>query len=236
MTYREKVLQVGENHSYAEGFNGLFSKYRIAEFAGVIKGGSVLEIGCGEGNITKFLTERCDRVVAIEPSLRFYNVVCEKNRSPKLELHNVFAEDFETGETFDHIVASGVLEHVEDVGVFLAHTKKFMRKDSTFSLTVPNGESLHRRIGLERGIISSLSELGPLDKKVGHFRYYQFETLRKDLEREFVVRDMRGIFLKPIPSEGMAWFKEEYYDALYEAGKYIPEFCAEIFAVCTVKE
>ena len=238
MTYRERVIQVSEAHSYAEGFNGRLTKYRTRTISEYIKGGTVLELGCGEGAITRFLVKTCVRVVALEPAPRFYNILTEKVRSPNLETHKVFTEDFQSDEKFDYVVASGVLEHVEDVSKFLESAKRFMRKDSQLLLTVPNATSLHRRIGKEMGLIGSLDELGPLDKKVGHYRYYDFPTLRQDLEANGLsVQTLEGIFLKPFPSMDMMWLPEEYYyDALYEVGKQTPEFCAEIFAVSTLKE
>lgn len=216
------------SHRFEDGFNGEFGEYRINELSEFVNSGSVLEIGCGEGTITKFLLGVCRRVVSIEPDARAFEVA----KSLGAETHNVRFEDFETQEKFDYVIATGVLEHIEDDKAFVNKVKRFLKPLGKFIVTVPNSDSLHRQIGLEMGIIQDLKELGELDRKVGHYRYYDDSSLCDlMLKNGFWVTSLRGIFLKALPQDEMQFLPKRYRPALYRLGKKHPSLCAEIFCV-----
>ena len=228
--YREKVLAVGAAHDYNGGCNGELTKYRIKRINESLKGlnlRNALEIGPGTGSITKDLLLRFERVVAVEPVESW----CARVGEMGAETHNLFFEDFETDEKFDVIVASGVLEHVEDPNALLQHMQKFMHDETVAMFIVPNAGSLHRHLGRAMGLIKTLEELTPLDRQVGHYRYYNFSTLQNDFERNgYTVLRMSGIFLKPLPSSEMNRLpKDKYYDALDYVGRSLPTMGAEIF-------
>lgn len=232
--YREKVLSLSDTHSFEDGFNGSFGDYRIRKVTEAVKllpeCGSVLEIGCGEGRMTEALSKIFDRVVVVEPSTSFLSKTV--TRVSGVKSHNCFFEDFQVKERFDCVIATGVLEHVLDVGRFLSGVKKCMRNDSLFVVTVPNAGSLHRRIGQKMGIIRSLDELGELDKKVGHYRYYDFQSLVAEFASNGMqVVTLGGIFLKPVPFSDFGKFTQGTIEALFLLGDSYPELCAEIFVV-----
>lgn len=230
--YRRTVQRVGDVHSYTKGFNGDLNKYRVKRFVEGFEGverGRVLEIGAGEGPVTRELKKHFESVVVVEPVKRYCHILNEKVGN--IEIHNLFFEDFRA-EPFDCIVASGVLEHVADTKAFLENVKRHLNPGAQFMLTVPNAGSLHRHIGKAMGVIKTLEELGDQDKRVGHYRYYTLQTLRQDLEAGGLeVLRMSGIFLKPFPSVQMSvLYPMQYYDALDYVGRSLTNFCAEIFA------
>ena len=237
VNYRDKVLDVGEKYSFEEGFNGKFGIYRIARIREALQllpeCGNVLELGCGEGRITEFLATRFYRVDAVEPTERAFKIAVERTADLKnVDINQMFAEDWHDERTFDCVVATGVLEHVQNVEKFLSVVKRSLKKDGLFILTVPNASSLHRRIGLKMGLISRLDELGALDQRVGHYRYYDFNSLTADLNANgLLVVSARGILLKPLPFGELEKLNGEYLDALFELGNELPDLCAEIFVV-----
>lgn len=84
------------------------------------------------------------------------------------------------------------------------------------------------------GLIPRCNSLNERDKQMGHRRVYDFETLREDLEGAgFSINYLTGIFLKPLSNAQMASWDERILDALFEVGKELPEYCAEIYAECT---
>ena len=235
-SYQEKIQSVAENHSYETGFNGRLSKYRIKRIEEALQHQArfnlALEIGCGEGVITEYLAPRFKNLTAIEPAKRFFENASQRLRGSKVSFYNTLFEEFESKEEFDVIVAAGVLEHVQETGIFLKKVYDLISRDGIFMLTVPNAGSMHRRVGKYMGMLSRLDELGELDKKVGHFRYYDFNSLRIDLENNgFSIVSLKGIVLKPLPNPQMDLLTEKFCDALYQIGEELPEYCAEIFVV-----
>lgn len=234
--YRGKVLEVGETHSFEDGFNGKFGVYRIERIREALQllpdCGNVLELGCGEGRITEFLVTRFERVVAVEPSPKPLEIARRRVQDNNIDFFNGFAEDYDTGEKFDCVVATGVLEHVQNVEKFLSVVKKALKPNGIFILTVPNAASLHRRIGLKMGLIQSLNELGSLDARVGHYRYYDFGSLINELSANGLsIFSLKGILLKALPFGDLEKLSEEYLNGCFALGNELPELCAEIFCI-----
>lgn len=236
-TSNSRLDAIAARHSYREGFNGRLSRYRIFRLEEALGGstGRALEIGAGEGPITRWLAGRYERVDAIEPAAAFFEVL-ERDFAGDEHVHleRVTFEGFAGDPGYDAIVAAGVLEHVEHPVPFLEKARGLLAPGGRLCLTVPNAESLHRRVGLEMGMLGEITELGELDHKVGHYRYYTFDTLRADLEAAgFLAIELSGVVLKPLPNSKMDELSLEYCDALFEIGRGLDRYCAEIFAGAT---
>jgi 2-polyprenyl-3-methyl-5-hydroxy-6-metoxy-1,4-benzoquinol methylase len=103
-----------------------------------VSGGGLLEIGCGNGGMTRLLAPRVDRLVAFdvsEPSL-------EQLR--RLELPNVttaqgLIENFDPGEQFDAVVMSEVIEHLRSPAAVVKKAFSFVVPGGKLLLTTPNG-------------------------------------------------------------------------------------------------
>ncbi len=240
MQYRQILEQVATQHSYEAGFNGRMAKYRWLRFQEYLPSFPIerthaLEIGCGEGTMTVRLEQLFDHVTALEPAYPFYEKACK--RVQRAEVLHTMMEEFSPAISYECVVAFGVLEHVKDPAIFLQAVRQCMDDDGIFVLTVPNATSLHRRVGKEMGLIERLDELGPLDRKVGHFRYYDFPSLQVELECQgFEVCVLTGILLKPFPNAQMDTLSEAYCDALFALSDELPSYCAEIFCVAQKRE
>ncbi|SHK17918.1 class I SAM-dependent methyltransferase [Rhodothermus profundi] len=239
-SYQSILDQVARTHSYEAGFNGRLAKYRILRFIESLpliqRRNKALEIGCGEGRTTMELRKYFDHMIALEPAHTFFEKSSKRLANSNVEVKKCMLEEFVSSESFDCILAFGVLEHVMDTSIFLSKVYQLMHADSCFILTVPNATSLHRRIGKAMGYISYLDQLGPLDYKVGHQRYYDFRSLRHELENnDFEILAMKGIMLKPLPNSMMDTLSDSYCDALFKIGDELPEYCAEIFCVAKKK-
>lgn len=229
---QEKIDKL--DYSLKTNFNNRL--YRFIRIKEAIKGLktdqlNVLEIGCGEGLCTQWLSERFKHVVALEPASKFYTCALAKIKANNVEIFHSFFEDFiYPDRQFDLVICANVLEHVEDAFQFLLNIYLRIKPKGRLLLTVPNAESLHRRIGLKMGVIKNITEMGPQDLQVGHKRYYTKQILQTQLKiAGFTIIEIDGILLKPFPYVEMEKLSKEYCNALYEVGKDVPEMCAEIF-------
>ncbi len=83
---------------------------RIARFY-ILPGASVLEIGCGTGDLLAALRPR--RGVGIDVSEGMIELARE--RQPELDLHVGAGEELDLGETFDYVVLSDLVPYVHDL-------------------------------------------------------------------------------------------------------------------------
>ena len=221
---REKKLleKISLTHSYGEGFNGRLAKYRALKIKELYrKGGSLLDIGAGEGFLTRLIAGMFHRIEIIEASPVFLKKAEKLLAGWPVTFHNCLIEEFETRKKFDLVVASGVLEHVRDPQIILKKAKGWIKKEGLLVAIVPNATSLHRQVGKRMGITKDCYELG--------------ETLREEVQRAgFNITGSGGILLKPLPDSDMEKLGEAYCDALYEIGEKHEELCAEIFVGCAL--
>ena len=110
----------------------------IAGQAGLRPGHRALEIGCGTGLFTQMFADYGAQVVALDIS----SVMLEKARLRGLDPGQVefiegCVEEYDAGVTFDAIVGSSVLHHLE-VEVALRNILDLLRPGGKLSLAEPN--------------------------------------------------------------------------------------------------
>lgn len=133
--------------------------------------GDVLEIGCGIGNLTGLLLRR-ERVLATDVKEDYLHVV-----RGKYEGHPHFMGtqiwDIRTAppdplhQTYDTIVCSNVLEHIEDDTTVLRHFHRLLKEKGRLTLLVPALPWLFNQ----------------LDKDLGHLRRYSRKELASKIEQ-----------------------------------------------------
>ena len=99
---------------------------------------------------------------------------------------------------------------------------------------VPNGHSIHRLAAVKMGLLKDPCKLNARDHALGHRRVYMPETFREDIEAAGIhIKEMGGVFFKPLSNQQIQDFwTEEMIQGFYELGKDLPEYAAEIYAVC----
>lgn len=147
-----------ESMSQATGYNtwvkNKFTKYLY---------GSILEIGCGIGNFSKYLS-KYGSLTAIDINKEYVNQAQSRiNKGAEVGLGDIekgvyFFKD----RKFDTVVCINVLEHIEDDKQALININKLLTKDGNLILLVPTHQFLYNLI----------------DKSIGHFRRYEKEKLR----------------------------------------------------------
>jgi 2-polyprenyl-3-methyl-5-hydroxy-6-metoxy-1,4-benzoquinol methylase len=139
--------------------------------------GNILETGAGIGNLTGWLL-RQGRVLATDVREDYLNVLREKYRDHP-NLVGTLIWDVREGfpgtreASFQTIVCSNVLEHVEKDDLVLTHFYRLLPPGGRLILLVPALKVLYNH----------------LDKGLGHYRRYgKRELLKKMTHRGFTIR------------------------------------------------
>jgi ubiquinone/menaquinone biosynthesis C-methylase UbiE len=127
---------------------------RIETFRGVLAQvleppGRVLEFGCGTGNLAHALCERGYRVDACDISGPMITQAQEAFAADPIGWSLLPADwrrlPFDDA-TFDAVVASSVLEYVDDPGLVFREVARALRAGGTLHFTIPDVQKLERRI------------------------------------------------------------------------------------------
>jgi len=205
--------------------------FRFRSMEPHLTGSNCLELGSGDGVMTRRLAQRFERMTVVEGSKHLLDVIPD---APNLtKVHSLF-EDFKPAEPFDVIIMEHVLEHVEDPVAILRLAKDWLADTGMIVAGVPNAHSFHRLAAVKMGMLKDIYELNSRDHDVGHRRVYSWDALRADIEAAGLRTElMTGVFFKPL-SNGQIdqnW-TDQMIEGFYELGKDFPENAAEITAIC----
>ena len=195
--------------------------------------GDVLELGIMDGQWTdRFLALGCT-VTAVEGALRNVEFCREKyagNDAVTL-IHDTF-ENYEPDATFDCILMGGMLKHLDDPVRLLQRSRNWLKPGGRLVATTPNAKSLHRRIGVQMGLLPDLEALSPTDIEVGNLRHYDMDSFRALLTDGGYTPDLVATaMLKPVSSDRMSDWPDELLDALDAIADEIPEYGWYVFAL-----
>ena len=120
----------------------------------------ILEIGCGLGNLARYLTDR-ELYVGTDVSSESVATVVETFSShPNMRAYVADVTDSTFTElahfNFDTVISLNVFEHIEDDVLALQNTRKVLQPDGKLILVVPAHDSLY----------------GTMDRSIGHYRRY----------------------------------------------------------------
>lgn len=128
------------------------------------KGLDVLNAGCGSGELSLQLAQAGHRVVGIDPGPEYIEIAREnaaRMNGGDCSFVVSSIEEFAPDRTFDCVMATDVLEHIEDDRAALAKLVSLARPGGLVILTVPAGQWL----------------FGYHDVSLGHFRRYSRRSL-----------------------------------------------------------
>ncbi|MEN9441381.1 MAG: hypothetical protein RLZ33_1458 [Bacteroidota bacterium] len=231
--FKKKVL--GSSNFYNESF--LNFDFKLTEFNYLslkpfFKGDLALELGPAIGQMTSYLVKDFDSIHLVEGALDLLNQIPDYDNVVK---HHSYFEEFTTDLTFDTIVMSHVLEHIEKPIELLQHISNWMSDDSVFIISVPNAKSIHRLVAVEMGLLKSEYDLNQRDHELGHYRVYDIDSLKQDVSKSGLkVINEGGIFFKPLSNGQIEQnWDDSMINGFYNLGKKFPEYCAEIYVICS---
>ena len=190
-------------------------------------GKKILELGYGEGIISKFLKNQGCELTTVEGSTK----LAKKARELGFHIVESLFEEYNPEKPYDIVLANHVLEHVENPVQILEMMKSWLRPQGRIFSIVPNRESLHRRIGVAMGLQKELGDLSPRDKLVGHRRVYNLTELETDFRSAgFNILARGGYFFKIFANSSMLDFSQEIIRGLNLLSQdFPPEVCANIY-------
>jgi 2-polyprenyl-3-methyl-5-hydroxy-6-metoxy-1,4-benzoquinol methylase len=104
------------------------------------EGAEVLDVGCGNGVISRSLGEKGFAVRGIDVSEKAIARARELNRVPNVTFDVISAEQLVAdGQRYHAVICSEVLEHLNDPGKLLKVLHQTLHDDGVLIVTVPNG-------------------------------------------------------------------------------------------------
>ncbi|MFH0713767.1 MAG: class I SAM-dependent methyltransferase [Candidatus Micrarchaeota archaeon] len=241
MNTKDELEKLASVHYDKESLYPDLMRYGSQAIIELSKGPKILEVGCGDGLMTKELAKHFNEIVAIDGSEtrleRTKKIVdAEHIKNLTIKFHCTLFEDFTINDKFDTVIATHVLEHVDDPARILEKIKEWLAPKGIVIISVPNATSIHRQIGKKLGLIKDLHELGANDFALGHQRYYDLATLKNEIEQSGLkIERTRGIFVKPFHNAQMEKLDPQMIKAFYDISKDMPpEICAEVCVACTI--
>jgi SAM-dependent methyltransferase len=158
-----------------------------ARFAGFVKSGTVLELGCGAGFVLRHYVERVQRVVAVDVNRELLERLGREYPPAKVEprLADLRGDWHEIADVrADVVIALDVLEHFEDDRAFVRKVRERLNAGGRAVVKVPAQSALY----------------GPMDQASGHYRRYDDAPLRALFESE----GFRTLSVRPMNPAG-AW-------------------------------
>lgn len=211
----------------------------IRSFTPFLRKGNALELGCFEGRFTKRLSPLFDHITCVEASYDAVKVAqssCDPNVSI---IHGMF-EDVELDLTYDNIILTHVLEHLDNpVGVMRRINDEWLKEGGRFFLVCPNANAPSRQIAVKMGLISHNAAITLGEEKHGHRITYSLDTLERDARAAGLnVLYRTGIFFKALAN--FQWdrllqadiISPEYLEGCYHLGQVYPDLCSSIFLLC----
>lgn len=171
----------------------------------------ILDLGYGSGIVVKALAEAGRHVTLVDGAIDFVQQAAQIKGVQAV--HSMF-EDFAPVGKFDCVIASFVLEHVQEPTKLLMRCKEWADK---LIVVIGNANSYHRQLAVQMGLQPRLDTLSGRDIAVGHYRVYSLESIDRELKRAgWKPTDWHGIMLKVLPNSMMAHFDPRLIRAMCE--------------------
>jgi 2-polyprenyl-3-methyl-5-hydroxy-6-metoxy-1,4-benzoquinol methylase len=160
----------------------------------------ILNVGCGSGELSLQLGAKGHKVLGIDVEPAHIELARKNAARAGSPAGGDFiaspVEDFQSATTFDCVVSTDVLEHIEDDHAAFEHMMGLLRPGGLVVLTVPAGPWL----------------FGYHDEQLGHFRRYTKRTLRRLVEASCDIQRLRyfGFTLVPVCLLYSKWLARPY--------------------------
>jgi len=199
--------------------------YDMKKIAPLVEGPLVLELGYGAGVWTPELISRFGHSYLVDGSARLLALARELYGDNDLTTFHSLFEEFvpPEGLLFNTVVATHVLEHVEDPARVLRAARTWLAANGKILVIVPNANSLHRELSVLMGTRKTVYDLNAHDHKIGHRRVYDLAALRRDVtDAGYRIVMERGLFLKTLPNRMMTEFSDSLLKALVDISDILP--------------
>ncbi len=233
-------LKDAASHKYAYNFDfDVMHPFMLKSFLPFFLPGNCLELGSFKGNFTQRLLQHFDDITCVEASDQAIELA-RAHVGGKVKFVKSRFETADLPATYDNIVLTHVLEHIDDPVAILARVnREWISKDGRLFLVCPNANAPSRQIAVKMGLISHNAAVTPAEAEHGHLRTYSLDTLERDaVAAGLQVIHRSGIFFKALAN--FQWDKlleadiisKEYLEGCYKLGQQYPDLCSSVFLVC----
>ncbi|AFY90198.1 class I SAM-dependent methyltransferase [Chroococcidiopsis thermalis] len=207
-----------------------------------LDGDRILELGVGDRIWTPKLIDKFADVTSVDGSSGLLAAM-QQDLASRLDskrwtpVCSLF-EDYQPDRTFDTVLATFVLEHVDDPGLILQMARQnWLKPGGKLAVVVPHALSLHRRLAVKMGLATYPGELGETDRRMGHkhaFTCYEMEKLL--VGAGFQIVEQKGMFAKVLPNSMLAACNDKQLRGLFELGLDLPiEYSTTIYFLAEAK-
>jgi trans-aconitate methyltransferase len=230
----EKTSRVYYHSEQQRGIDNRMKRFILERCIRHIKGPAVLELGYVDGLWTDALLAKGFQVDVVEGAARHVQHARKRyGRSAAVRVFHALFQEFRPDRRYDTIVAGDMIRYLPEPDSFLRRVRTWLAADARLVVTVPNGRSMHRRIGTLMGFEAAPQELNRQDRAVGNLRTYdQYEFRQLLVDSGYDIDELRGCFLKPLSSAQMESWSDELLRAFLLLGDELEEYCWFFYAVC----
>lgn len=153
--------------------------------ANLPQGAEVLDVGCGNGVISRYLGEKGFVVRGVDVSPKAIEKARALNTFPNVRFEVVSAEQLVAdGQKYHAVVCSEVLEHLSEPGKLLKVLHQILHDDGVLVVTVPNGKGPRETL-VTKPVIRMQRKNGFLWRTVNKFKQslgYKGTTVQSDAD------------------------------------------------------
>jgi 2-polyprenyl-6-hydroxyphenyl methylase/3-demethylubiquinone-9 3-methyltransferase len=178
------------------------SHYKIKQFNGdFLKDLNILDIGCGGGLISEPLARLGAKVTGIDASAKNINVAKLHSKKSKLQINyqNTSPENLNNFEKFDVVLNLEIVEHVDNVNLYIKSCHKLLKKNGImFTATLNRSFSSYMKAIIGAEYLLRWLPIGTHDWN----KFIKPEELEKLLSQEkFSTLDIRGLKFNPFSNK-----------------------------------
>ncbi len=178
------------------------SHYKIKQFNGdFLKELNILDIGCGGGLISEPLARLGAKVTGIDASEKNINVAKLHSKKSKLQINyqNTSPENLNNFEKFDVVLNLEIVEHVDNVNLYIKSCHKLLKKNGImFTATLNRSFSSYLKAIIGAEYLLRWLPIGTHDWN----KFIKPEELEKLLSQEkFSTLDIRGLKFNPFSNK-----------------------------------
>ena len=231
---RKFLEEVAKNYDASDEneFDYYYRKYHYENIKDQLSGDKLLEFGSGTGLSTYYLTQLSKDVTVVEGSINNIAKAKENFDLEKVNFINKLWEEFDTTERFTDIFFVDALQLIENHKEMILFLSNFLQSDGRIHLIVPNSHSFHRMLGVEMGLISSITDLSPNDKKYDSVKDFSWTGIRELVSdiNLYIVHESPILF-KPFDGDTLLNLTKLQIEGLFKIATSFKEYCSHMYFV-----
>ena len=182
------------------------------EKSNFLDGIRILDIGCGGGLISEPMARLGATVTGIDASEKNINIanLHSKKSGLKINYFNTSPENFEVTDNFDVILNLEIVEHVDNLDLYLQSCSSLLKKNGLmFTATINKTLTSYIKAIIGAEYILRWLPIGTHDWN----KFVKPEDLEKKLsDKKFITKDIKGLDFNPILSK---WKKSDNLSVNY---------------------